>query len=371
LQAHTTFMNKKKILCLVAHRKGRSPGQRFRIEQHIPYLEQQGFEFTFSNIISEKDDQIFYKKGNFLRKFVIFRKSIKTRNEDLKRIRDFDAVFIYREALMHGSVKIEKKIVKSGVPFILDFDDSIWLMDVSSGNKALRWMKRPLKTAEIINMSTVTVTGNKYLHSYAAQYGKDVRIIPTTINTDSFQPTKKTTADNKICIGWTGSSTTLKHFQLALPVLKKIQKKYTDTISIKLIADVPHKCDELNYEFVKWNPDTEAADVNSMDIGIMPLPDDDWSKGKCGFKGLQYMSFEIPTIMSPVGVNTEIIEDGVNGFFATDENEWIEKLSLLIESNELRKKLGKAGRQTVVEKYSTEANKQKWLQVFKDATEKR
>jgi glycosyltransferase involved in cell wall biosynthesis len=115
-----------------------------------------------------------------------------------------------------------------------------------------------------------------------------------------------------------------------------------------------------------WKKATEVTDLEEIDIGIMPLPDDEWAKGKCGLKGLQYMAFAIPAIMSPVGVNTEIIQDGVNGFLADSEDEWFEKLSILIESFELRKKMGEEGRKTVVGKYSVKANQQLYLKYFSD-----
>ncbi len=361
---------KKNVLCLVPHRMNRSPGQRFRIEQYLPFLEQQGYHFVFSHIISEKDDAILYKKFNYIKKLFIFVRSIRVRRNDLKNLSEFDAVFIYREAVLHGSSRIERQIHKKGVPIIYDFDDSIWLLDVSEGNRSLRWLKRPSKVAEIIQLSTITVIGNNYLYQFASQHTKNARIIPTTIDTEKFQATNKARVQNKICIGWTGSTTTLKHLKTAIPFLKKLKDRYPEKISFKVIADTPLVCEELDYEFVKWSAQNETDDIQSIDIGIMPLPDDGWSKGKCGFKGLQYMAFEIPTVMSPVGVNTEIIDDGVNGFLASTEEEWIEKLSLLIESPELRSSLGKAGRKTVQEKYSFEVNKHKWLQVFDDVTRK-
>jgi glycosyltransferase involved in cell wall biosynthesis len=317
---------------MLPHRKGRSPGQRFRIEQYLSFLEHHGFEFTISNLISEKDDEIFYQKRHFFKKFLIFLKTISIRKSDLKKIHSYDAVFIYRESVMHGSVYFERKIAKAGIPIIYDFDDSIWLLDVSEGNKSHKWLKRPMKVAEIIKLSTITVTGNQYLHDFAKQYGKDVRIIPTTIDTEIFKPENKSKTNQEICIGWTGSSTTLKHFLLAIPFLKKIIEKYPQKIKIKLIADQKVETTELEYEFIQWNPNTEAEDLNEIDIGIMPLPDDQWSRGKCGFKGLQYMAFGKPSVMSPVGVNSEIISDGINGFLASTQEEWIEKLSLLIEA---------------------------------------
>jgi glycosyltransferase involved in cell wall biosynthesis len=113
-----------------------------------------------------------------------------------------------------------------------------------------------------------------------------------------------------------------------------------------------------------WRLDTEIQDLMSFDIGIMPLPDDEWTKGKCGFKGLQYMALEVPTVMSPVGVNTEIIDHGKNGFIANNETEWLAILSQLINDAELRKHIGQEGRKTIVNKYSKSANLNKYLSLF-------
>src|SRR5690606_5632004 len=182
----------------------------------------------------------------------------------------------------------------------------------------------------------------------------------TTINTKKYKKIK-VPKSNKIVIGWSGSITTIQHFEYAIYFLIKLKNKFGAQIEFKVIGDANYVNEELSIKGLPWNKQTEIEDLSTFDIGIMPLPDDEWAKGKCGLKGLQYMALEIPTIMSPVGVNTEIIQDGVNGFLASTEEEWLSKLGLLIQSEELRKKLGKAGRQTIIERYSIEANKDKYL----------
>jgi glycosyltransferase involved in cell wall biosynthesis len=150
--------------------------------------------------------------------------------------------------------------------------------------------------------------------------------------------------------------------------LKKIKDKFGDRVSFKIIGDKNYYCAELDTKGDAWIASTEIDDLSQIDIGIMPLPDDEWAKGKCGLKGLQYMALEIPTLMSPVGVNTEIIQNGVNGFLPDTENEWVETLSALIENAALRERTGKAGRQTVIDKYSVLAWKQKYLDNFNKLT---
>jgi len=358
-----------RILFVAAHRPERSPSQRFRFEQYMKYLEQNGFECDFSWLVSPSDDLFLYRHGGYLSKLAFTFKSYKIRFNDLKKADDYDIVFVQREAIMFRSVSFEKAFHKR-TKLIFDFDDAIWLMDVSDGNKNWKWLKNPAKTSSIIGLSDMVFAGNKYLADYALQFNKNVKIIPTTIDTDYHKINIHSLPKEKICIGWTGSVTTIKHFIMAETFLERIKMKFGDKIYFKLIGSDTYKNPKLNLTGINWNLKTEIDDLSEIDIGIMPLPDDEWSKGKCGFKGLQYMAMEIPTVMSAVGVNKEIIEDGSNGFLASTENEWIEKLSLLIESKELRDKFGVNGRKTVVEKYSVDSQKQHYLEYFNELLKK-
>lgn len=355
-----------RILFIAAHRPDRSPSQRFRFEQYLAYFKESGFDYDFSYLISEKDDKIFYQPGNLSTKLFIFIKSIFKRLKDVLSASQYDIVFVQREAFMTGSVFFEKRFSKSKAKLIFDFDDAIWLLDTSDANKKLDWLKNPEKTAKIITMADLIFAGNNYLADYAKQFNKSVKIIPTSINTNYHKKTVLEKNGNRICIGWTGSITTIKHFEYAIPFLKKIKEKYEEKLEFKVIGDETYINKELDIRGVAWNKENEIKELSTIDIGIMPLPDDEWAKGKCGLKGLQYMALEIPTIMSPVGVNSEIISEGENGFLASSVDEWVEKISRLIESEELRKTIGKTARQTVIEKYSVYAQRNNYIESFKE-----
>lgn len=358
----------KNILYIVPHRLNRSPGQRFRCEHFIPWLKKHDYQITYANLLTAWDDRHFYKRRNYFLKTFILIKSYIRRTQHIRNIKRYDAVFIYREAFMLGTTRFEKKIVKQKVPIIYDFDDAIWLNDVSEANKDLKWLKRPEKTGDICKMASLVVVGNQYLAQYAKQFNHNVAIVPTTIDTNYHISQSTTKNSDFVRIGWTGSSTTLKHLKILLPVLKTMSDKYGNRLKIRAIADEPLHYNGLQIENVRWSAKDEVERLDEIDIGIMPLPDDQWSKGKCGFKGLQYMAMGIPAVMSPVGVNTEIIEHGVNGFLASTTEEWEAILSNLIDNVALRKEIGAKGRQTICERYSIDAQKYKYLELFNSIT---
>jgi len=351
-----------KVLFLVLHRKNRSPGQRYRHEQYIQFLEENGVQCHFSPLLTTpKEDEIFYE-NRIVPKVFVGLKALLRRWKSVLSMQGYDSIYIYRDAFFFGTF-FEKQIKKRNIPIIYDFDDAIWLMDKNENQGVFNKLKNPSKTKTICMLAKKVIVGNNYLADYAKQFNQNVTVIPSTIDFSTYRAEKRHKS-KKICIGWTGSFSTIKHFETILTSLLSVQKKYQGKVYFKLIGDPTYSNEALGVEGIPWNANTEPEDLSELDIGLMPLPNNEWTQGKCGMKGLQYMALGIPTIMSPVGVNNDIIRDGENGFLAATEEEWVEKLSLLIEDASLRKKLGEAGRKTVKQHYSVEANKEKWLEVF-------
>lgn len=358
----------KKILYIAPHRPERSPGQRFRFEQYIPWLEQNQYGITYSYILNANDDTRFYQKGNYLYKVYIVLKSFFIRLADIFRSRNHQVVIIYREAWFLGSTFFEWWFSKLRIPVIFDFDDAIWMNDTSEANQNLKWLKKPEKTAKIAKYANLVTVGNQYLADYARQYNSNVLIIPTTIDTKHYV-SEMPGHNGIVSIGWIGSYTTIKHFKEAIPELKSIHEKYGNKVKFTVIVDKAPDIEEIPIEHIPWSKEKEVSNLDLMDIGIMPLPDDDWSRGKCGFKGIQCMAMSKPVVMSPVGVNSEIVKHAQNGLLASNHKEWVEALSELIEHEQLRKQLGEAGRKTIVEAYSVDSQKKRLLYAIEQLIE--
>lgn len=351
------------VLFIASHRAERSPGQRFRFEQYFGHLEKHGFRCDLSSLVEPGDDGFLYKPGHFVQKMRFVRRCISKRRADVARMNDFDIIFISREALMTRSTWFERTFRKSRARIIYDFDDSVWLSNVSDANRRWGWVKDASKTSKLIALADLVFAGNAYLADYACAFNKRVEVVATTIDTEEYLP-RTVRPNGPIVIGWSGSITTIRHFRYAVPALRKLKAKYGDRIVFRVVGDGTFRQDELGITGLPWRKDTELDDLRAMDIGIMPLPDDEWARGKCGLKGLQYMALGIPTLMSPVGVNTEIIQHGVNGFLPRSDQEWVELISRLVEDADLRARMGAEARRTVEERYSVKAWRDTYLEHF-------
>jgi glycosyltransferase involved in cell wall biosynthesis len=205
--------------------------------------------------------------------------------------------------------------------------------------------------------------GNEFLANYARNYNKNVTIIPTTIDTVNHHNLETDYNSEKIVIGWTGTHTTMRYLDFLVPIIKELEEKYD--FEFLIISNEAPTYHLKSLRFIKWNHATEIQDLAKISIGVMPLEKDIWSEGKCGFKGLQYMALGIPALMSPVGVNMQILDDKKNGYLVTKPEEWKDCLEMLLTNPDLRKQIGQAGKKTILERYSVLANRDVYLRLLK------
>jgi len=342
-----------------------APSNRLRVEQYFPYLRQHGVEPILRPFMSSDLYNIRYAPGSMIRKFASLGASTLSRLLDVQRSEWTDLIFIHREAFPVGGPFVEEKLALRGRPLLFDFDDAIYLLNTGVMSRTVGLLKRPSKTARIINLSTTVIAGNENLKAYASRYNPNIVVIPTPVDTDVFAPRVNGSGSDarRVVIGWMGSNTTAPYLNMVGEALAEVTRRYPN-VEIRAIGGsyIPTVTPSLNVR--RWNLRTELEDLHGFDIGIMPMPDTEWTRGKCGFKALLYMSCAIPPVCSPVGVTTDIVQDGQNGLLATTTGEWVEKLSLLVEDPALRRRMGEAGRQTVEEKYSLTAHAPRFLETL-------
>jgi glycosyltransferase involved in cell wall biosynthesis len=339
-----------RLLAIVPSLYDTSPGQRYRIEQWEPLLRERGVTIDYHSFEDEELHAVIYKAGNMRRKLQLVGRAFQRRAALMRRLRQYDAVYVFREAALLGPPVFERLIARSGVPLIFDFDDAIFVPYRSPSNGYLSYLKFPAKTRTICRLASHVMAGNPFLADYAREVNRHVTIVPTTIDTEKYRVDETRAASDVPVIGWSGSYSTVQHLDTLRAALQRLATE--ERFRLRVIGTPKYELEGVEVEAMPWRAATETADLSVMDIGIMPLPDDRWSKGKCGLKALQYMALGIPTICSPVGVNIDIIRDDRNGFIAATEDEWIEKLKRLLRSTELRSRLGQAGRATVEAQYS-------------------
>jgi glycosyltransferase involved in cell wall biosynthesis len=370
-----------KVLFLVPYPLDSAPSQRFRFEQYFRYLDERGIEYKAQSFLDNKAWKVLYSQGKKWQKFLSVVRGFFRRDWQMLTIWSYDVVFIHREAAPIGPPLYELWIKLWGKKIIYDFDDAIWLPNTSDENRVVAGLKWHSKVAEICSWAWKVSVGNEYLADFGRRNILDqemVVVTPTTIDMgyhksggSTLRPFDQAQGGSgrlgprdslPLVIGWTGTHSTSAYLEGIYSALETLNKKYN--FKFLVISNKQPSRQLAVDSWQEWQKETEIEDLDQIDIGIMPMPDNDWTRGKCGFKALQFMALGKPVVASPVGVNTEIIQDGVNGFLASAEEEWVEKLSRLIEDPELRERLGKAGRKTVVERYSVEANKEKFLNLF-------
>ncbi|MEP2026688.1 MAG: glycosyltransferase family 4 protein [Reichenbachiella sp.] len=353
----------KRILFITPYPKDTAGSQRFRFEQYLNFLSNEGLAYETQSFIDDSTWSILYKEGRLFQKFWGIIKGFVRRIWLLARLHRFEFVFVHREATPLGFPLFEwvaSKVWRKKM--IYDFDDAVWLPNTTSENQLIAWFKYPEKVKKIISWSSKVSAGNQYLIDFASRFNQEVCYNPTTIDTKNRHLPQNNESDELI-IGWTGTHSTLKYLEVLRKPLERLSEKFQ--FEFVVIADKVPERPYPNQNFLEWNKESEITDLNQIDIGVMPLEDDKWSRGKCGFKALQFMALEKPVLVSPVGVNQEIVEPEVNGYHCETTEDWETNLRLLMENKTLRKQLGQTGRKKVIEEFSVESNAKNFLQLFK------
>ena len=321
-----------KVLCLTQGPLA-APSSRYRVYQLLPHLKTHGLDCVVSPALDDDTYRRLYQTtgGSRLAAFNAIRRQ---RQQDLQRLSDFDLVWIQKGIFPGLTASLECQIAARR-PIIFDFDDAIWLPR-HGGNPILRFLHRESTVQKILRRAAAVIAGNNFLADYARQFSGNVTVIPSAVELARYRRGTGT------AVGWIGSRSTLPYLRSLAPVFQQLG--ITPRVIAAGTPDFPA-------DFRPWQMETEVAELAQLGIGVAPLPDNPWERGKCAVKILQYMACGLPVVATPVDVQRELVRDGITGFHATTPAEWRDRLQQLLADAALRQRLGNAGREVVAQSY--------------------
>lgn len=321
-----------------------------RFYQYIPWLKAEGISITVSPLFS--DEYVHNLQKNRKNPLEIL-KAFPRRIKAMLGNRNFDLLWIEKEALPWLPGWVEKALLAGSIPYVLDYDDAVFHYYDRHRNSAIRAMLAS-KHPSLIQGAAMVIVGNAYLADFARKAGAErVEIMPTVIDLARypFPMPMRVESDGPPCVGWAGQRATASFLVPYAPLFKRMALDgEARFVAIGIDADELG----LPMESIKWTEQSEVASFSCFDIGIMPLTDGFFERGKCGYKLIQYMACGLPVVASPVGFNREIVEHGVSGFLAETPEQWEKALTILLSDVNLRQSMGQVGRKIVERKYCLE-----------------
>lgn len=320
----------------------RGPSSRYRIYQFLPLLESKGvyikvnplFDDFYFSIIEVRNLPLQF----FLKTLYSLYRFSKRFFQLLKKV-DSDVIVVEHQLFPYMPAFFEFFFIRRSKKRYLEFDDAVYLSFLHKK-----------KFEKLLPFYTGIVAGNKILATFSLRKNKNVIVHPTLIDAEKTIPKSSYTIKGSVVIGWIGLAWNFKYIDMIHDALRVLSIRRN--IVLKIISSRNLKLEGIRSEFLKWNVNTEWEHIKEFDIGIMPLEDNEWCRGKCGLKLLQYMFSAVPSVSSPIGVNSDIVDDGINGFLASGKEEWINKIDRLILSEELRRNMGVAAREKALKNFS-------------------
>jgi glycosyltransferase involved in cell wall biosynthesis len=355
------------VLALIPNQYGHAPGQRSSIELWESVLAPVGINIHYAPFETPRLHEVLYRPGFYATKVSEMVRAYIERIKLLGDLKRFDAVFVYREAALLGPAFLEKRIARRGVPIIYQLDDPLFVPYTSPSNGYLSYLKFFGKISEICRLAKVVMVNSTQIREFVAQYNQNIWQVPSVVDTSRyvFRPDLIENEPTEVCIGWSGSPTTMGNIRVIAGALRKLAERVEHRVH--LIGGIDFDLPGVRYTAQKWSAETEVEDLRKMQVGMVPLPVNEWNKRKFYMKTAQYMALGIPTVATPLGSNPEVVQHGVTGFLADTEAEWIVSLSQLITDHDLRRRMAHAAADAAGEKYSLQGNTGKIIEAFQAA----
>jgi glycosyltransferase involved in cell wall biosynthesis len=349
---------------LLLTRYGRlGASSRLRTYQYLPYFKTHNIEVTLAPFFDDVYLEGLYSGERSIKKII---KWYFRRLRAMLSANRYDLIWVEKELLPWLPASIELNLLPRKIPMVVDYDDAIFHRYDQQSNTIIRAILGN-KIDAVMRRANLVVAGNEYIAQHARNAGASrVEILPTVVDIERYKnlPHKQ---DSTLTIGWIGSPSTANYLNLVAKALLKTTRNWP--VKVVVVGIETNQIGDLPVEAVLWHEETEVAEIQRMDIGIMPLPDKPWEWGKCGYKLIQYMACGKPVVASPIGVNSTIVKHGVNGFLAGNEDEWVEALNTLCGNPVLRQQFGIKGREQVECDYSLQMAAPKLVALLKSVIE--
>jgi glycosyltransferase involved in cell wall biosynthesis len=336
---------------------------RYRSYQYLPYLRRLGHQIDFAPLLSNLYLQRLYSNKNVPVLDILL--SYLHRSVQLLKSGSYDLVWLEYEAFPWMPYWFESLFMKSDVQYVVDYDDAVFHRYDRHSSGLVRILFRR-KIDNVMKRATLVIAGNDYIAQRASDAGaKKIEVLPTAVDLDLFL--RGAPPQNPVfTVGWIGTPKTAPYLQEIKEALKIVCRN--GAARLVTIGSSSIDLDGVPTETKPWNEENEVEELLKFDVGVMPLIDSPWERGKCGHKLIQYMACSRPVVASPVGVNRNIVEHGTNGFLASTKNDWVIALNTLRENRVLREQLGKAGRQKVERNYCTAVTAPKLAALLNEAS---
>jgi glycosyltransferase involved in cell wall biosynthesis len=300
---------------------------RYRVIQYIPYLKSNGVEATVS----------------------LYPRTLKENFQFFTNLHRYDIVFLQRKRFNQPRLGLLRRRAKR---ILYDFDDSVMYRNSKARDPISQTRRR--RFIQMIKNADFVIAGNEFLKNEVLPFNPQVEVIPTAIDQERYHLKTYPFQQEKVTLGWIGDHGSIHYLEKMKPVFERIGEKYPH-VELKIVCDTFFDCERIKVIKKNWSSEEEVTDLQGFDVGLMPLVDDPWSWGKCGLKIIQYQGVGVPVVCTPVGINKDLVEDGINGYWAMTPEEWEKKISLLIENSELRERMGREGRRKVLRDYTYQA----------------
>ena len=359
-------MENKRVLFLVPYPHGVSPSQRFRLELYEATMQEEGVEYVYAPFLSESVYPIFFEPGNTFKKALGIISGYFRRYGQLFRMRRCNVVWVHRETAPMALFPFYNFLLTKcfGKNVVFEMDDAVWMPNVSSANAKFQWLKPFKNSLRMMKWAKTVVCGNEFLRQKALEYNENATLLPTGVDTALVHNQEQNQQSEHVRVGWTGSHSTLPYLEKIVPILKELYP--TRPFQLVVISDVEPQLDFPDVNYIPWNKITEIADLLRFHIGLMPIPNKEWTEGKCGLKIIQYQSLGIVPIASPFGVNKELIGNNERGLLVNDLNDWKNKLDFLLRNEGIRTSYAAKCRPFILEHYSIQSQRDKFLHLLEE-----